>query len=485
MANPVLAIDAGSTNISLSLVSEEGRILDSRRIPLKTIAPAEGIFEFDPMEIADAVLGAGAELLSKQPVSAVGITDQRASTMIWDRKTGKPFANMISWQDIRTVFDCLELQSQGLRLLPNQPATKLKHLLSQTKNPSDYCFGTPETWIASFLTQGAIHVSDASHAGLSGLIKLDGSDWDPEVLSILDIPPEVLPEIVDSTGIFGEAVALPGSPPVTGLIGDQQASLIGQACLEPGQAKLTLGTGGILDVCTSQRPDFELRGENGTFPVIAWRENGKNFWGIEGLMLNAGSAIDWAWNMLGLADSVAETEAMAKASLNSADSPPSSKTLKFVPAMTGLGTPYWDFGARGIFLGLDLSSSKEQLITAVLEGIANSAADLIEAVEADAGSFNCLRIDGGMSQNGIFMQMLANASCRQIQVSAEAESSSLGAAFLAGVGAGIWQDLNETAELYGPAKILDPNPDSNIRQGWEEAVEAARRWHPDLSSLEF
>ena len=483
MSTSILVIDQGSSGITLSLINEEGKFTKRRRIKLPAFIPFDGIAEYDPQEIADTVLAAASELAASESIAALGITDHRASSMIWERKTGRPAGNMISWQDIRTVPACLELQSQGLYLLPNQPATKLQFLLQQIDNPEEYCFGTPESWLVWNLTEGAVHITDATHAGLSGLVTLDGEGWDLEVLSILGIPEIVLPEIVDSLGFHGEASALPGSPPIAGIVGDQQSSLIGQGCIKRGMAKMTFGTSGVLDVCTGEsRPEFELRGENGTFPIIALRQGGKNFWGIEAIMLSAGSTIDWAVEKMSLAESAADTERVVAES-------PALGEVKFVPALTGLGTPYWDFGARGTFLGIQLNTDKTQMIGAVLDGIANQGADMYIAAQKDFNSggtgFECLRLDGGMSQNAVFTQSLADACETPIEISSEVESTSLGAAYLAGTAVGVWKDLEATVELYEPAKIVEPNPNSKIREGWSEAVGRARNWYPDLSSIKF
>lgn len=475
MTNPILTIDIGSSSIRACLVNSEGIIIESLRQAVLPQTPEEGIIEYDAAEIASTSIALAEALCSKSAVSAIGITDQRGSTVIWDRETGIPYEKMISWQDLRTVVTCLELQSEGLRLLPNQPATKLQYLLNQIDDPTKYCFGTPETWLVWNLTQGALHITDASHAAITGLMKLDGTDWDPNYLSILDIPEIVLPEIVNSIGVYGNATALTGAPPIAALIGDQQASLVGQGCLEKGQAKLTFGTSAMLDVNTIQRPEFDERGEKGTFPIIAWRQNGKNIWGIEAVMLAAGASLNWACDILNLADSPEQTEELVA---------PDSGGVQFVPALTGLGAPYWDFGARGIFIGLHIGITQGQMLRAVLDGIANNAADLIEAAENDSSELTCLRIDGGMTQNKVFTQAFANAANREIEVAQEAECTSLGAAYLAGTAVGIWEKLEDTIELYVPKYTLEPE-DTTIRDNWKETVEMARGFDPGLSAIEF
>jgi glycerol kinase len=293
------------------------------------------------------------------------------------------------------------------------------------------------------------------------------------------VPIEMLPNIVDSTGVFGEAAALPGSPPLAALVGDQQASLVGQGCVRPGLAKITFGTGGMLDVCTgSNPPESARRSEHGTFPIVAWSQAGKRTWGAEAIMLSAGTNVDWLRDDLGIIDSAAHSHDVASQCQH-------TDGVVYVPALMGLGTPHWDYGARGTLLGLTRGSGRPQLVRAVLEGIAHRGADLLEAAEADFGdSIGIIRVDGGMSQNPTFIQALANASDRVIEVSPQTEATTIGAAYLAGLAVGVWGSFDDIAAAWRPSVVVDPTERLD-RQQWARAIERARTWIPDLSALDF
>jgi glycerol kinase len=260
--------------------------------------------------------------------------------------------------------------------------------------------------------------------------------------------------------------------------GDQQASLIGQACTRPGQAKATFGTGAMLDVCLGGRPAFDVRGAGGCFPIVAWRRAGALTWGIEAIMLSAGSAVEWLCDDLWLIDSAAASEAVAAVVSDAGG-------VYFVPALLGLGTPHWDFGARGTLLGLTRGSGRAEVVRAVLEGVAHRGADLLEAAELDSGQpIDTLRIDGGMSANSVFAQALANACGRPVEISPVLEATTLGAAYLAGMAVGIWADEDEVAEAWAPRAVVEPTGRLD-RERWKEAVSRARDWIPELSSLQF
>jgi glycerol kinase len=277
----------------------------------------------------------------------------------------------------------------------------------------------------------------------------------------------------------GEAVALPGSPPIAGIAGDQQASLIGQGCVHPGQAKITFGTGGMLDLCLGDhRPAFEMRGEAGCFPIVAWRIGGHITWGIEAFMLTAGQAVEWLRDDIGLISSSAESADVAAGCDNTGD-------VWFVPALLGMGTPAWDFGARGTLLGLTRGTGRPEVVRAVLEGVAHRGADLVEAAEADAGmSIGALRVDGGMSANPVFVQSLADATQRSIELSPVTEATTLGAAFLAGMAVGVWKDTDDVARVWSPRAVVDPARRTD-RERWYAARARAQGWVPELSSLDF
>jgi len=387
----------------------------------------------------------------------------------------------VGWQDLRTVGMCLALASQGIPMPPSASATKAAFLLDMVDpdRRRDLCIGTVDTWIAWTLSEGGLHVTDPSNAGVTGLVHLDASGWDPKLLAALNIPAGTLPEIVDSSGVVGTASALPGAPPIAGIAGDQQASLIGQGCTRPGLAKITFGTGGMLDLYLGgERPAFERRGTHGTFPIVAWRRDGRITWGLEAFMLSAGQCVEWLRDDLGIIADAAESETVA-ASCRSSDD------VWFVPSLLGMGTPAWDFGARGTLLGLTRGAGRPQIVRAVLEGVAHRGADLLEAAEGDSGvEIGNVRVDGGMSANRVFVQALADATGRTVEVSPVTEATTLGAAFLAGLAVGVWSDEDELAATWSPRELVDPVRHPS-RDRWREACERARRWVPELSALDF
>jgi glycerol kinase len=445
-------------------------------------SPAQGFVEFDAAAMARAVLEVSrAALCEGGSVDAVGISTQRASTVVWDRATGEPVGPGIGWQDLRTVGFCLALQAHGIRLAPNQSATKLAVLLdiADPDRSRDLCAGTVDTWVAWTLSGGSLHVSDRSNLAVTGLLDGNAEEWDEAVLELLRIPHGVLPQPVDSLGPFGEARALPGAPPIAGLAGDQQASLVGQGCVKPGLAKATFGTGAMLDLCVGdERPSFPRRGPGGTFPIVAWSEAGHTTWGIEAIMMSAGSCVEWLRDDLGIVSSVGESDELAASCSNSGG-------VWFVPALLGLGTPLWDYGARGTLLGLTRGSGRAEVVRAVLEGIAHRGADLLEAAETDSGlSIEALRVDGGMSRNHTFTQELANAIGHPVEVSAVTEATTLGAAYLAGVAVGTWASLEDAVADLKPRAVVEPTRRVD-RDRWLEARGRALRTVPGLSDLDF
>jgi glycerol kinase len=478
----VLVVDVGTSGVRAAVVRPDGAVEHVHHRPVLPETPAPGFVQFDARVMAEAVLEvAQAALAAGGPVDAVGIADQRASTVVWDRATGEPVGPGIGWQDLRTVGMCLMLREQGLRLAPNASATKLAVLLDMAdpERERDLCFGTVDTWVAWTLSGGTVHVTDATNAAVTGLVHGDASGWAPSVLEGLRIPPSVLPRIVDSSGVVGEAAALPGAPPMAGMAGDQQASLVGQGCVRPGLAKVTFGTGGMLDLCVGpQRPAFEVRGEGGCFPIVAWRRGGTDTWGIEAVMLSAGSCVEWLRDDLGVVASAAESEAVAS-------SVPDTGDVWFVPALLGLGAPVWDFGARGTLLGLTRGTTRAHVVRAVLEGVAHRGADLVEAAEVDGGvRIGSLRVDGGMSANAVFVQALADAAGRPVEVSPVTEATTLGAAYLAGMAVGVWKDEDDIAAAWSPARVVEPAGTVD-RDRWREARSRAEATFPDLTALDF
>jgi len=482
----VLVVDVGTSSVRAAVVHDDASVGSEAAVPLLPSSPAPGTVEFDAAAMATAALEVAHRSLEVHggPVAAVGISNQRGSTVVWDRATGEPVGPGLGWQDLRTVFTCLEMRGQGLRLAPNMSATKAAWLLD-TCDPDrsrDLCFGTVDTWIAWTLSGGAVHSTDATNAGITGLTAPpDGSGWSAEVLGLLRIPERMMPALVDTSGVVGAAAALPGGPPIAALVGDQQASLVGQGGVRPGLAKATFGTGGMLDVCVGDaRPGFEVQGPAGTFPIVAWRRGGVDTWGLEAIMLAAGTNVEWLRDDLGIISTAAESHAVAATCDDTGG-------VAYVPALLGLGTPHWDYGARGTLLGLTRGSGRAEVVRAVLEGVAHRGADLVEAVEADAAlELRSLRIDGGMSENPTFVQALADAARRPVEVSPQREATTLGAGLLAGLAVGIWPDLEEIAATWHPRAVVEPRPDrAPDRDRWKEAVERAAGWLPDLSAVEF
>src|SRR3954452_12764843 len=450
----ILVVDVGTSGVRAAIVRPDASVTHVHHRQVLPSSPAPGFVEFDATAMADAALDvAQASLSDGGPVEAVGIANQRASTIVWDRATGEPVGPGIGWQDLRTVGTCLMLQAQGLRVAPNASATKLGFLLDMADpdRSRDLAFGTVDTWIAWHLSGGAVHATDTSNAAVTGLMHGDASGWAPPMLEALRIPTSVLPDIVDSSGVIGAATVLEGAPPIAGLAGDQQASLIGQGCTRPGLAKITFGTGGMLDMCAGdQRPAFDVRGEGGCFPIVAWRRAGQLTWGIEAVMLSAGTNVEWLRDDLQVIASAEESESVPAACDTTGD-------VYYVPALLGMGTPAWDFGARGTLVGITRGTGRPELVRAVLEGVAHRGADLVEAAEKDSGkTIEVLRIDGGMSRNPTFVQALADAAQKPVEVSPVEEAPTLGAGFLAGLAVGTWPSLDSLGDTWKPVSRCEP-----------------------------
>jgi glycerol kinase len=486
----ILVVDVGTSGVRGAVVRPDATVDHIHHVPVLPETPFPGLVEFDPAAMATAALDVAQRCLSEAgEVAAVGIANQRASTILWERSSGTPLGPGLGWQDLRTVGTCLELQAQGIRIPPNASATKVAALLDQADpdrsraERGELAFGTVDSWIAWTLSNGRLHVIDASNAGVTGMWH-PGSEWSPEVLEALRIPESLLPEVVDSSGELGPAIALEGAPVICGLAGDQQASLIGQGCVRPGQAKATFGTGGMLDQCLGDRsPAGRPRGPQGTIPIVAWRRKGVVTWGIEAIMLSAGTCVEWLRDDLAVIESAEASAEVAAACETTGD-------VWFVPALLGLGTPVWDFGARGTVVGLTRGSGRPELVRAVLEGVAHRGADLLLAAEADSGmQVDSLRIDGGMSSNPVFTRALAEACARPIEVAPVVEATTLGAAFLAGMAVGTWNGEEDVAAAWVPLEVLEPEATSSdheaSRARWLEARARAERTVPELSALDF
>jgi glycerol kinase len=480
----ILVIDVGTSAVRAAIVTAEGSVEMVHRLAVSPSIPFPGLVEIDAAVMARSALEVGQAALEAfaRPVAGVGVTTQRASAVSWDRRNGQPLGPVLGWQDLRTAGTCLEKQAEGLNFSPSESATKFSWLLDQM-NPelrSHAVVGTVDTWIAWNLSAGALHVTDPSNAGVTGLYDLSTDGWDTELLSALGIDQGQMPSIVDSSGHMGVASVLPGGPPLCALIGDQQASLVGQSCTRRGLAKATFGTGGMLDVCLGDdRPARAERQKAGCFPIAAWSRHGEITWGLEAIMLAAGNAISWMVDDLGIISDPAESESVAGECED-------TNGVVAVPALLGYGTPQWDFGARGALFGLSQGIRRSHIVRAVLEGVAHSGADLLEAAERDTGlAIKQLRVDGGMAANSVFVQALADACDRPIEVSRQLEATTLGAGFLAGLATGLWSDIEEISRAWSPKQIVEPSGRPSHRDRWRTATERAAEWYPELTAIRF
>lgn len=478
----VLVLDIGTSSVRASVLHDDVSVAFEVARELLPDSPADGLVEFDAAALATCTRALAEEALAAAgPVDGIGICNQRASTVVWDRSTGEPVGPALGWQDLRTIGQCLGLRGSGLQLAPNQSATKLQWLVDQydASRSRDLCFGTVDTWIAWTLSEGRVYVTDPGNAGVTGLAARNITAWDDSIIATLGLEQVAFPSIGDSAGATGSASALPGAPPIVAIVGDQQASLAGQACVNVGDAKITFGTGGMLDVnLGAQAPQFERRSPSGTFPIAAWRVEGRTTWGAEAVMLAAGTNVQWLRDDLGLVASAAETHTVAASCADSGG-------VWFVPAPLGLGTPQWDYGARSAIFGLTRGSGRAEVVRAVLEGIAHRGADLVEATERDtSASIDVLRIDGGMSDNPTFVQALADATGRPVEVSPVRDATTRGAALMALVGLGGFDAIDALADTWKPRVRVEPQRALD-RDRWREACARAGHWIPELSSIDF
>jgi len=479
-----LVIDVGSTSIRVGVVTPDGFVSSVKQKPLTVTFPNSGEVELDALEISELAIQLCLETLNENgPVDGLGITCQRASTVVFDQSTGEPVGPVLSWQDLRTVFDCLGLQHQGLFLAPNQSATKAKWLVAASGRPaSDLAFGTLETWLTWKLSNGNNFVTDRSNASLTGLINLDAKSWNLEDLETLGLAGLQLPEIVPTLGQLATAHALPGSPPITALIGDQPASLFGQGGALTG-TKITFGTGAMLDMVDGTNGPEQLRRfPSGCFPTVL-RSNGDEItWGFEGAVLSAGSCVQWLVQGLGICRDLAEVEELAT-SVGSTDG------VYFIPAFNGLGTPKWDFGARGTFLGLSHGTTRAHMVRAVLEGVAHRGADLLDAARVQSGQeITEIRVDGGMSLNSYFTQFLADITTTRVCVSDEREATLRGAGLMALVGLGALS-VDEVGAMQNFSRVHEPQVDKDlaslVRFEWATMVARSEKTIPGLSEISF
>lgn len=485
----ILAIDVGTSSLRVSVRRTDGSVLTESSVPTPPDSPADGLAEFDAAQLGATLVSMASDACTKastggDPVEAVGITNQRGTAIGWNRQTGVPVGPGLGWQDLRTIGECLTIQAQGLHFAPNQSATKYVWLTQQAAAAAppttggDLAFGTVDTWVMWTLSAGTIFATEPSNAAITGLFDPESRSWDSAICDALGISVDSLPKVKDSIDQFGPASSLPGSPPIVAVLGDQQASMLGQGCVRPGDAKLTLGTGGMFDLVNAAGTATPELGSHGCFPIACRSIGGEITWGTEAIMLSAGTNVAWLVDDLGLIESPAETEALAA-------SVPDTGAVVYVPAQMGLGTPLWDLGARGTLLGMTRGTTAAHVVRAVLEGIALRSADLVEAARQESGlGLRRIRLDGGMSTNQLFVQMLADATRLPIDVSAEVEATTAGIIAAAKLGLGS-TTLEQIADSYRPGRSVEPGEPLAAAARWAEAVERAEAWYPDLSGIRF
>ena len=491
----VLALDQGTTSSRAIVFDESGSEIAMAQREIQQIFPRPGWVEHDPLEIWESQLAVAREALARAglaatDVAALGITNQRETTIVWDRASGLPAGNAIVWQDRRTADACARLKRRGLEPLfrertglvldPYFSGTKLAWMLDNVPGlraaAGRLAFGTVDCWLIWNLTGGASggrHATDVTNASRTLLFDLRTADWSDELLAILQIPRAMLPEICSSSEVYGETVPglLGAAVPIAGVAGDQQAALFGQACLTAGMAKNTYGTGCFLLMNTGERP-IPSRHELLTSP--AWRLGGRTAYALEGSVFVAGAVVQWLRDGLGLIRSSAEIEALAA-------SVPDSGGVVLVPAFTGLGAPHWDAYARGALVGITRGTTAAHVARAALEGIAFQVADVLAAMEADSGVRVAeLRVDGGATANDLLMQLQADLAGVPVVRPRVQETTALGAAYLAGLAVGVWKDTDEIAARWQVERrfepALEPHRAAERRARWSRAVERAKAW---------
>jgi glycerol kinase len=455
----LLAIDQGTTGTTCVVVDEElvPRGRGYREVP--QYFPRPGWVEHDPEELWDSVLGAATDALADAGIestdlSAVGLANQRETTVVWDRRSGRPVHRAIVWQDRRTAERCRELPRDLIRdrtgLVPDPyfSATKLEWILSE-QDAAGLAFGTVDAWLLWKLTSGEVHATDVSNASRTLLFNLETLDWDRELLELFGVPESVLPRIVPSSEIVAEADLLGARIPIAGLAGDQQAALLGQACFRPGQTKATYGTGSFVLVNagteTAAAPEGLVR-------TVAWRlGDSPAVYALEGSVFVTGAALQWLRDGLGILGAPAESEALAR-------SVESNDGVFFVPALTGLGSPHWEPEARGLIAGLSRGTSRAHIVRAALEAIAYQTSDVLDAM---AFELDVLRADGGGAQNAFLMQFQADIARLPVEVPSERETTALGAAALAGLATGTWSSLDDLATAWRRDARYEPELDGS------------------------
>ncbi|MCB1887328.1 MAG: glycerol kinase GlpK [Rhodocyclaceae bacterium] len=492
----LLALDQGTTSSRAMVFDASSRVVAVAQKPFEQHFPRSGWVEHDALEIWQTQLDCAREALAKAgvppgEVAAIGIANQRETTILWERASGRPVGPAIVWQDRRTAGLCDRLRAQGratdirartgLELDAYFSATKLAWLLDNTPgareraNAVELAFGTVDSWLIWQLTGGRRHVTDPGNAARTMLFDIHRQVWDDTLLALFDIPPSLMPEVVDSSGVCGEteATLLGAAIPIAGIGGDQQAATFGQACFAPGMAKNTYGTGCFLVLNTGKPVDSSQR----LLTTIGWRRGGHTEYMLEGSVFVAGAVVQWLRDGLGIIRDSAEVEALAA-------SVPDNGGAVLVPAFTGLGAPWWDARARGALVGLSRGSTAAHIARAALESIALQTVDLVDAMNRDSEApISELRVDGGAARNDLLMQIQADLLGVPVVRPLQTETTALGAAYLAGLAVGVWQGEDELAAHWGVDRRFEPQADEDWRRGmlarWHRAVERARHWEED------
>ncbi|MEM9991098.1 MAG: glycerol kinase GlpK [Bacteroidota bacterium] len=489
----ILALDQGTTSSRAILFDQQSNICGTAQQEFAQIYPQPGWVEHDANEIWQTQLHVAQDVLRQnnvnaEDIAAIGITNQRETTVIWDKNTGEPIHNAIVWQDRRTAEICDELKTNGHEAYIREQTglvidayfsgTKIKWLLDNVEGArekaanGDLLFGTIDTWLVWKLTGGKQHITDYTNASRTLLYDIKNLKWDEKLLDILDVPTSVLPTVQPSSAVYGHTVSylFGGEIPIAGIAGDQQAALFGQACYEPGMAKSTYGTGCFMLMNTGETP---VKSDAGLLTTIAWGIDGKVTYALEGSVFIAGAAIQWLRDGLKLIDASPDSEYFSS-------KVPSTDGVYVVPAFVGLGAPYWDMYARGAIFGLTRGTSKAHLVRATLESLAYQTKDVLDAMEKDANvALSTLRVDGGASANNLLMQFQADILNTKVDRPSIIETTALGAAYLAGLAVGYWEKttIAESWQLDQSFETkMDASERSKLYKGWQKAVERTMGW---------
>ena len=479
MSKKIISIDQGTTSSRAVVFNDKGELIGFEQIEFKQFFPNDGWVEHDPEEIWLSVvevlnLSIKRFNLSASDIASIGITNQRETVVIWDKKTGEPIYNAIVWQDRRTSDFCDSLkdsqdliqQKTGLTIDPYFSASKVNWILDQVSGArqraenGELLFGTIDSFLIWKLTEGRDHKTDVSNASRTMLYNIESNKWDEELLGLFNVPSNLLPKVCDNADDFGYTELLGGKVSIGGVAGDQQSALIGQCCFEVGDVKSTYGTGCFMMINTGNKI---IKSSNKLLSTIAYRLEGKTTYALEGSIFVAGSAIQWLRDGLNFFEDARESEDLA---LQAKD----NSRIVVVPALTGLGAPYWDADARGAIFGLTRDTGIPEITKAVLESVVFQTKDLLEAMRNDNASFNSLKIDGGMVANNWFSQELSNVLQVKVSRPKVIETTSLGAAYLAGLHAGVFDTLSSLKENWSVDKEFEPQKSKNGYLEWKEAV---------------